>query len=300
MKEGVNSPVSLEKIRCPLCEGREYKKIYHIKGYNIVKCQGCSLIFINPRPRVEDIEKFYQKGYFRSSDELSCGYNHYEDLREDLIRTFKRRLKKFDSFLPTGKEERLLDIGCGFGYFLEAAGTNFHEYWGVDISETACKKIEKRGFKTFRGNLKEANFKNYYFDLIVTTDLLEHLPHPRPFLREVIRILKPEGVVMITTPNVKSLLSRVSKRKWVSFKLPEHLVYYSPETLSRMLREEGFRIIKIAPEGQYCSLKFLSERVAGLNPVLGKPISFLIDMLGLGEWSLYVNSGSMTVIARHN
>ena len=130
---------------------------------------------------------------------------------------------------------------------------------------------------------------------MVAFDTFEHVYHPLEWLSSVRRVLKPGGLLAITTPDPTSLLAKISGRKWVSFKLPEHVFYWSPETIRRALAE-GWDVLEIKPAGQYASLSFLLRRLFRLPAKPGGLVKFILDLLG--RINIYSDNGSMTVIAR--
>jgi hypothetical protein len=127
------------------------------------------------------------------------------------------------------------------------------------------------------------------------SDLFEHVYRPREFARTLHSVTKDDGVVVITTPNQSSLLARVSGRNWVSYKIPEHVFYYTPQTLGRTVAP-WFEIARVRSEGQYCTLEFLAERAKTLSRPLGAASLRAVRALGAGRLPVYVNSGSMTAV----
>jgi hypothetical protein len=102
-------------------------------------------------------------------------------------------------------------------------------------------------------------------------------------------------VLAITTPNPKSLLAKISGKNWVSFKLPEHVFYWAPDTIRKAL-EEKFEVLEIRRAGQYATLGFLYRRVFRLSGKLGKFNQMMINFLN--RFSIYSDNGSLTAIAR--
>lgn len=140
-------------------------------------------------------------------------------------------------------------------------------------------------------------FPDKYFDVVSMFDLFEHVYHPHQFLSALHEVTKDDGIIIITTPNHESLLSRVSGKGWVSYKIPEHVYYYSPRTLRKMVNPL-FDVALIRPEGQYCSLAFLADRIKTISRPLGSGLFQIAHRLGAQDLPVYVNSGSMTVILR--
>jgi SAM-dependent methyltransferase len=281
-----------ELTDCPLCGGTEGSRLFMLKSYTLVECRSCQLLYVRDRLREEEMRSFYGENYFSNSDELSQGYSDYAEMRHERELTFSHYLQRILPYLR--RREQVLDIGCGYGFFLNAARPYFQKLAGNDLSSEALRKANPAydlRCGEFRSELYPANFA----DLVMMSDFVEHLYHPVDFLKDVSKVLHPEGILCLVTPNCRSLLSRVSGKRWVSFKLPEHVCYYSPSTMKRLLKWTGFRPLRIVPCGQYASVEFIAKRLGRL--IMDSDISRMIPSM-MKQWPVYVNSGSMMVLAR--
>jgi len=101
--------------------------------------------------------------------------------------------------------EKLLDIGCGDGTFGALVNEKYKEIYGIDISSSALKIAEKRGIKTIKVNLNEENIPvpNKYFDTVICLDVIEHIFDTIHLLKEINRILVDDGILVISTPNIR-------------------------------------------------------------------------------------------------
>ncbi|MBF0508463.1 MAG: glycosyltransferase [Deltaproteobacteria bacterium] len=286
---------SWEEAACPIC-GRPPDSLWRVvKGFSIMRCRDCRLAFVSPRPSEAALTRFYSQGYFTSDSENNVGYQNYGAMEPELVKTFQRRLREIQGFIRGG---RLLDVGCGYGYFLQAAQPIFSECRGLDVAPEACEQVRRRGFPAFCGELDEAPFENEQFDLVAMSDLFEHIYRPQDFLDQVKRVLKPDGLLYLTTPNMAGLLARVSGRRWVSFKLPEHVVYYTPASISKILSLAGFEVLSITRAGQYCRLDFILKRIAQLGGLEGVASGLIERLKTYRDVMIYADSGSMNVLAR--
>jgi SAM-dependent methyltransferase len=169
---------------------------------------------------------------------------------------------------------------------------------GLDCSGYAVEHCRTQfPGKISRGFLACDLFPEKFFDVVTMFDLFEHVYHPREFLRALYGVTKDDGVVVVTTPNQRSLLARVSRRNWVSYKIPEHVFYYTPETL-RCTMSPLFEVVFVRSEGQYCSLDFVAERLKTLSRPAGSALLRVVRVLGASDLPVYVNSGSMTIVLR--
>jgi len=196
----------------------------------VVICQDCGLEYVNPRLRSEQV----LSAYSNAVDEL------YAEAGPGRLATFRRGLSLVGKFCPN--RGRLLDVGCACGFFVRAAQDAGWEAEGVEPSRWSAEYgREKLGVRIFPGTLREARFPAESFDAVTMWDVLEHTADPLSELKEVHRILKPGGVLVVNYPNVGSLLARLAGRNWW-FYLSVHLYYFTPRTLGQLLQRAGFQI----------------------------------------------------------
>ena len=284
----------LERPDCPLCgQGTPQRERHRFPPYGVVECAGCGLVFLSPRPTEARALELYQDAAYYDSNVAGHGYDEYLEVRGNWIRTFGRRLRAIARHQPPG---RVLDVGCGPGFFLEAAAARGWESWGLDPSAYAVA-MARRLFDDHVqvGVFGTAPLPAGHFELVTAFDAFEHVYDPRGFLQAAHRLLKPGGLVAITTPDPTSLLARVSGRRWVSFKIPEHVFYWSPATIRRVL-DPCFEVLELTSAGQYATLGFLLRRLLRLGGRTPAPLRPLVA--ALNRLSVYANNGSLTVIAR--
>jgi SAM-dependent methyltransferase len=288
------SPENLETTFCPIC-GPDPAPIlrYDFAPYRAVSCSRCGLVFLSPRLTESAILKLYSDEEYYVSEVSGQGYDEYLEVRHNWIKTFTRRLNQIAKYQKPGKA---LDIGCGPGFFLEAAQAKGYDVHGLDPSDYIVKVARKKfGDRIRHGVIETANYPADEFDLVVAFDTFEHVYHPLEWITAARRVLKTGGLLAITTPDPTSLLAKISGKKWVSFKLPEHVFYWSPDTIRRVLAE-GWEVLEIRPAGQYASLSFLLRRLFRLPSNPRGLLKSLLD--SLGKINIYSDNGSMTVIAR--
>jgi SAM-dependent methyltransferase len=288
------APENLESTSCPIC-GRDPEQTlrYDFAPYRAVSCSRCGLVFLSPRLTESAILKLYSDQEYYISEVSGQGYDEYLEVRHNWIKTFTRRLNQITNYQAPG---RVLDIGCGPGFFLEAAQAKGYNAFGLDPSDYIVKVAgEKFGGRIQKGVIETADYPADHFDLVVAFDTFEHVYHPLEWIAAARRVLKTGGLLAITTPDPTSLLAKASGKNWVSFKLPEHVFYWSPATIRRVLAE-GWEILEIKPAGQYASLSFLFRRLLRLSSNPRGILKWKLDLLK--KFSIYSDNGSMTVIAR--
>ncbi len=284
----------LEPASCPMCgpaPGVDLR--YDFDPFRVVSCNNCGLVFLSPRLTEDAILKLYSDQDYYVSEVSGQGYDEYLEVHHNWIKTFTRRLDQITNYQLPGKA---LDIGCGPGFFLEAAQAKGYDVYGLDPSEYIVKVAsDKFGDHIQRGVIETADYPAEHFDLVVAFDTFEHIYRPLEWLSAARRVLKPGGLLALTTPDPTSLLAKLSGRGWVSFKLPEHVFYWSPKTIRRALAKD-WKVLEIKPAGQYATLGFLFRRLLRLPSAPRGLTGALLNLLN--KINIYSDNGSMTVIAR--
>jgi SAM-dependent methyltransferase len=287
----------MEKVNCPICGSQNHSLLLKTCGFNVpynesfnlVKCESCGLVYLNPMPNHETSKKYYDNKYFETS---SLGRSSNNIYRLQIVKTFLQ-LKS-----PKGKA---LDVGCGDGSLLFIMKRYGWDVYGVDISDSAAKLARtKLGTRNiFTGSLEDCRFPSAFFDVISLRHVLEHLHKPYNTLREIKRILKEGGVLSITVPNVNSLYFNIFKKNWFHLDIPRHLFQFSAETLGYLLNKAGFKVIKrgksmedpldlfrdllqLAGIRQSVLPKYLLPAVLVLAQ-MSLPFSFVLSVLGRGS-----------------
>jgi SAM-dependent methyltransferase len=226
----------------------------------VFKCGSCGLGYLDPRPSPDQLAQLYDQQYFESHC-LSGGGLGSESLRQRL-NLEDWRLRLFRRIKPPGK---VLDVGCGYGYFLAACREKGYQVHGIDCSGFAVRHaVEELGLTVTIGSLDEISMPAEGFDVITFWHCLEHTQDPREAVAKARTWLKPDGLLVIEVPNHEGTDARRIGADWVGWSLPYHLFHFTPQSLNLLLMLHGFRVIK--------SRTFHSETVkAALKriPVLG-------------------------------
>ena len=161
-----------------------------------------------------------------------------------LRRRFPGREIKLRFVLRYRTAGMLLDFGCGSGDFLKAACRQF-TVTGLDISPTLARKAAAAAPEAtiVCAPATETRLPAGSFDVITIFSYLEHEPHPIAALAHARELLKPEGVLILKTPNYASLNRRITGRLWCGYRFPDHCNYFTPETIRQLLAHTGFRTL---------------------------------------------------------
>jgi SAM-dependent methyltransferase len=278
---------------CLLCSGPQQHK-YAFEARSIAYCPACQLGQLTPLPSDDELAALYgSRQYFEGTDRV--GYAAYSADAPQLARTFRAKLTEL---LRHGTVSDLLEIGCGPGYFLrEAQRAGIRNVVGVDRNPWGVEEARRNDLEAYVGSI-DALSRARQFDAVVMLDLLEHIIDPVAFLADVHAHLRPRGRVFIMTPNIRSLLAFVSGRRWVSFKIPEHVYYYSPRSIRRLLARCGFEVMSCRGTGQYVTVAFLLDRLRRLAPGMTAGLDALARTFHLQGRVLFVTNGSIDVVAR--
>lgn len=210
-----------------------------------VKCKNCHLIYVNP------IEK---------ASKINGDYSKMENNDAPIIR--RSRLRAAKSQLGLIKKHKngttLLDIGCGEGFFLFNASKAGYTTKGIEISQYAAEYAGREfGLDVEVKPFEELQYPENYFDVVTLWQVLEHVPHPIVVLREVHRILKPEGLLVTSTPDIESIMAKIFRRKWWSLRRL-HINQFTAKTLTDMLKRAGFNNVFSTNYKEYISISMLA------------------------------------------
>jgi SAM-dependent methyltransferase len=184
---------------------------------------------------------------------------------------------------------RLLDVGCGPGVLLAAAGPGWRPQ-GVELSEWAVRFArERHGAAVVQGTIEDAGFPDGSFDAVTLLDVIEHAPFPRRLLGAVRRVLRPGGAVFVLTPDLGAPLAAAMGRWWWGLR-PAHLYYFSLRTLAELLAVEGFRVRTVRRVGRTFSLGYWISRLSGYAPRAVAAAARLVDGVRLAKLPVYVNT----------
>lgn len=261
-------------IHCTLCGADAHRRLFDKYGRSFYACGVCGVTFLAPQPTDEELAAMYTEEYY-----ASWGLDReFSVVREMKTATFAEKLARVAEHVPTG---RLLDIGCAAGFLLEAARDRGWDGYGVELSRFSAEIAQHSlgAEKVFNGTLEGAAYPDDFFDVVFMSDLIEHIKDLPTFLREVRRILRPGGFVAIMTPDAASLTCRLMGRAWPHYK-EEHLFYFSPESLTRLLASYGFRTRSTAPAAKALTLAYTVRQLTTYPlPLVTTMVRFLARLL---------------------
>jgi 2-polyprenyl-3-methyl-5-hydroxy-6-metoxy-1,4-benzoquinol methylase len=229
---------------CPSCNFFKTTKKLTKDNFDIVKCNKCNLIFVNPILDKEQYLKAYKsKEYQKIMKSLGEKSHMYR-----VNRFGKERVNYLSNFFKK-KKIRALDVGCSTGFFLEAAKKKNWDCEGLELNPSAADFGKKRGLKIYEQDLSNFKTKKKY-DIITLFDVLEHLADPKKIIEQAKKLLKNQGLLYVYVPNWNCASRILMKEKNCHFIWPtHHLTYFTPETLSYFFRRLKLKIIDWETQG---------------------------------------------------
>jgi 2-polyprenyl-3-methyl-5-hydroxy-6-metoxy-1,4-benzoquinol methylase len=261
----------IQNIKCDICGLDDYETIFTVDSLdgNLVRCKQCSLIYINPRCEDFTIDSFNaieerKEIYIRLLKRLEkLSLINAEVRAKEMIVKKKVALNRLRDILKVKSSGKLLDIGCAEGIFLSIA-KRCYNVCGVDPHPVYSEIARSKELKVIKGTIFDASFPAGYFDIVTMLYVIEHFSSPREYLKEVCRILKKDGIIMIETPNIKSLWCYMFRRKW-SRLTPAHYFFFDYQTISTLLELTGFRVFRLMAAEKYITFRLIVDKLRQVN-----------------------------------
>ena len=210
--------------------------------FHLVRCLNCDLIYQNPKLTKEELTEYYPDEYDpyqRGVVEQLSGVQKFDRQHE-----MSRRCTRIEAYFD--KPGKILDIGCATGLFLAAMKERGWEAHGIEPSDYAADYARTQyGLQVIHGTLEDTQLPEDQFDVVTMWDVLEHVDDPMETLKEVYRILKPNGLLVVSLPNPNSLEARIFGDTWIGWDRPRHLNIFSSEVIEKYLDKTGFQLNKI-------------------------------------------------------
>lgn len=244
-------------MSCYICGENEARLVKKEGSWDVVQCKNCSFVYVTPLPDEQFLYHYYQTY-------LPAGNVDIEQWRRMMLDVFRRSLDAIETWYGHNKGT-LLDIGCGYGFFLDLARQRGWQVYGIEPCAHARAYAASKSIEVDSGDLFARAYRDETFDVVTLFYVLEHLPYPLKYLKEINRILKPGGFVLVRVPNTTPLV-KFLKILGIPNKLydtPSHLSDFSPRTITLALEKTGFKEIKTSPGGATKPYAF-SKRVVSI------------------------------------
>jgi ubiquinone/menaquinone biosynthesis C-methylase UbiE len=220
------------------CDHQNHKEICKFDTVSLYSCDKCGLVFTDKYGKDINAESLYEAYYKK---EIGSRFNFIIEYAIRLFRLF--RAFKISTIYPRAKT--ILDIGSGRGYMLYYLKKYFKykSAVGTQISKNAYDfSREKLGLEIFDKDLLELNLSNTYFDIISMWHVLEHVPEPEKYIERIFTLLNNRGKLVIEVPNFNSWTRPLTRKYWLGLDLDYHMIFFTPESLSTLLKKYNFKI----------------------------------------------------------
>ena len=267
----------MEVLRnCPVCGSEEFDlfisgKDFFLTGesFEIMKCQGCGFRFTNPRPKPDELGRYYESAEYISHSDARKGLiaSVYQQVRKY---TLNRKLAMISKYHQNGE---ILDIGCATGQFLHYMEKHGWKTIGVEPDEkTRARAVTEYGLQVFPEEQLNA-FNKSSFDVITMWHVLEHVSDLNSRMKQLKNLLKPKGTIFIAVPNCEAYDAKKYGVFWAGYDLPRHLYHFTKPDLKLLTEKHGFTIVNILPmkfDAYYVSLlseKYKNEKMRWLPAI---------------------------------
>jgi 2-polyprenyl-3-methyl-5-hydroxy-6-metoxy-1,4-benzoquinol methylase len=223
-------------LECLVCGSPGLKALKGYEKHDLVKCRSCGFVFMRRVPSAEELDAYYS----------TYSYGREQYLSPLTIKSYNILLDELEKFRTNN---RLLDVGCGSGFFLDEAKKRGWEVYGTEYSAKAVEMCRQKGITIKEGMLDPVSFGGKTFDVITSFEVLEHINNPKEELASIHKLLRTGGLFYCTTPNFNSLMRYYLGDKYNVITYPEHLSYYTKSTLNKVVTERGFRPYKFLSTG---------------------------------------------------
>ena len=247
--------LALETVCCTLCGSEHHSDIVATGSdfeyetspveFSFVSCSKCGHVYLNPRPTIESAPVIYPKNYYAvAGAHKKQAWSVLGRVKDTVV---GRRIEKLVMDLPP--DSSILEAGCGDGSLLMALRKRRPDLRlsGLDlqISDDTRRRMSALGIDAMEGALEDAR-PDRRFDMVVMNQVIEHLWHPRKGLLKANALLRPRGVLSISTPNLDGYDRRLFKaRAWGGYHFPRHLNLFTSESLRRLVEECGFQPLRV-------------------------------------------------------
>ncbi len=277
-------------MSCRLCGGQ--KLVAHLKAgeFQFHSCRACGYVQISPAPTPDELATLYNGPYFDQG-------KYVEDLAEQREQKARINLLKDAGVMPNA---RILDFGCATGVFMAHAQEGF-EVWGAELSVDALAAARAKLphlSDRLLGLDGLAALPRRTFDAVVLWDVVEHLLDPSAVLAEVMALLRPGGVLALSTPNIGSLTARLAGHRWAFMTPPEHVGFFKRQSLLRLMQTTGVRLVSYSSRGKWVNVGFLFHKLNRVLPELvSKELAGRVRTSAFGKKCVYVPTGDIIYAA---
>jgi 2-polyprenyl-3-methyl-5-hydroxy-6-metoxy-1,4-benzoquinol methylase len=282
-------PPATSPAACIVCGGTAWTPRFTKRGWPFARCAGCGLTSLDPLPSMDDLARHHDASY---TDGRYAAFARAHAARTAVARHHLARVR------PLAPDGPWLDLGCSTGAFLAVLAEAGLRAEGVELSAVAAAEARAQGFTVHQGPV-ETFTPRQPFAVVTAFDVVEHLPDPAPLLARAASWLLPGGVLALTLPDAASWTATLMGRHWFYYTAPDHVHYFTPRTITRLLARSGFEAICVTPTRKPLPLDYAAEQLRHLVPPLA-PLATALAWVARGPLpsAIPLPLGEMLVTAR--
>lgn len=264
IKRYFNNPEDFQKVNCPGCKHDKPKKAFEKEGFNYDECINCGSLYLNPRPTEQQLNEFYEQGI--SGDVWAKKF--YPATAEKRRPTIIRERVEYITSLNNNSDFNLVDIGCGYGIFLEELNKKYvnAKLLGVEPGKSLADVCKTRSLNVIEGFAKDiVNTHNEFFDIATCFELIEHLHDPQTLIKEIYELLKPGGKVWMTGLGADGFDVQVLYGKHKNIYPPAHINILSNKGILALMERSGYQVEIYTPGKLDVDIVKNSEYLSEIN-----------------------------------
>lgn len=249
------SSLTLARVQCCICDdddaapcavGEDFEYRTSPDSFVAMRCNGCGLIYLNPRPDASEFSRIYPRTY-HAFDFSSARFGFVYRVRQWLE---GRRAMSWCRGLPSNA--RILDVGCGDGFHLDLLRQYGRPSWkleGVDMNSAAAARATAKGLEVHEGRVESLDLPRSSYDLVLLIQTIEHIEDPVETLRTVHSLVRPGGKVVIVTDNTRSLDAKLFEgRHWGGYHFPRHWNLFNRDAMRRLAEKLNLEVESITTQ----------------------------------------------------
>jgi 2-polyprenyl-3-methyl-5-hydroxy-6-metoxy-1,4-benzoquinol methylase len=291
---------------CPVCSATRSNFLGDFacraedRQFKYYRCLTCNHLFLYPQPGFDLLTNYYEHKFAQGN------YRDYGIFEGGKQIAFDAIIKEIISHLDS--QDRILEFGCGEGLFLRRlAHFGFKNLCGMDVSKVAISQAQKSLPDNYEGRLYCGTehdllrlFQPRSINTLVGLDVIEHVCSPLSFLGDAFQVLTPDGVLILTTPCLDSLASKLLGTRWQYFLPLEHIHLFSTNSIKAALSKTGFAELVVRKQKRYFDLNYSASCLEAIYRFQGKTWSTfksLVHTVSKVMPGVSINVGLMTVLA---
>jgi SAM-dependent methyltransferase len=214
---------------CPACANTSSASWRDLGPFTILRCGVCGHRWVYPLPSQETLDGLYSRGH-----------HAHAAADTDNVRERRQVMCRIRKLAPQART--LLDVGCGFGHFMDVARESGFSCVGLEPDEERASSVEARGHEVIRGFFSPSLLGGRRFDVVILWHVVEHLAEPGAMLSDIRSAMNPGGLLCLACPNHGGLRARITGLHFEHYSPPEHLGYFAASSLKKLVARAGFEV----------------------------------------------------------